>query len=88
MLDELLDENFEIVQHVRVQDVWDSLMSQTPLSSTSLDRNIEISKNAWQKANLNWKKDAFHSQHNQSSSLLNDSALRRWIAAYLLNTEF
>ena len=80
--------DFEVVPHLRVPQVWNSLLQQEFLSSTSIDRNFDIAESAWHLASDSWKEDMNRKRKMLPASeieslLLNDEALRRWITVYL-----
>lgn len=86
---EVLKGDFEVVPHLHVPRVWNSLLQQELLSSSAIDRNFDVAESAWHLAGESWKGDKNKKSRKMlpvseiESLLLNDEALRRWITVYL-----
>jgi len=90
---EIIAGNYEVIPSDQIQGIWDLLLTQKPLSSKSIDKNIQISNKAWnfgrssnKKKNNEEKIDhhQFVFQTDIKVSELSDDAHRCWIATVLL----
>lgn len=68
MRGEIWGGKFEAVSPERTQDVWETLLSQNLLSTTNIDRNIEISKLAWTVAGQDIDNSARGGNESEESS--------------------
>ena len=82
--------NFELIPPNRTKDVWDALVSQEPLSTMTIDKNLALGKVAWaaggdaSNRGSSFKDTAASHSNNRKLADLCDDALRCWVAAFLL----
>mmetsp|Transcript_12973 Transcript_12973/g.27617 ORF Transcript_12973/g.27617 Transcript_12973/m.27617 type:complete len:620 (+) Transcript_12973:67-1926(+) len=85
LLGDVLDGSFEVVSQKNSEQVWSILMMQEILSHESIDRNFQLSLDAW---SVEGKKDNLSSRFVYESTVsvadLSDDASRFWIEAVLL----
>ncbi len=85
LLGDILDGSFEVVNHKNSEQIWSILMMQEILSQKTIDRNCQLSEDAW---SIEGKKDNFSSRSVYESTVsvadLSDDASRFWIEAVLL----
>jgi len=85
LLNDILEQKFEVVEPEFTDEIWVTLLAQAPLSIDTLDRNCRMSSDAWSVAGRN--DNAFPSYVYKSkvtTTELADDALRYWIEAFLL----
>ena len=57
IIDEIIDGNFEIMDHGQSQQMWDTLVNQKVLSARTIDKNLKMSNHAWYIAGDSKEKD-------------------------------
>ena len=83
---------FELVEAEHVDSVWDTLLEQEVMSMDTLDENISLMDLAWSEGSSVDDDDvddvdATAISNNGASGDLADTALRKWIIAFMLDSD-
>ena len=85
--EQIINENFEVVQQAKVTSVWDLLKRQSILTPSTLDFNLNISHSAWSIAAANvgeketprypffWDIGAFSSSKNDAGKEVDSTSI-------------